>query len=135
LAQEHSQRKAHQFFGISLITVSKWHKIYQSTENLKDKPTLRKFRKLAPERLKSYIKEHPSTYLKKISEVFGCLDAAVWFKLCFLPILLLYEVIIMGKVLFHSKDQLFSLAEEIERRLTLLSVYSPEINPLETFGS
>jgi transposase len=77
LAQGHSQRKARQTFGISLTTVNKWHQMYQGTGNLKDKPPLRKFKKLDPEKLKNYIKEHPDAYLKEIGAVFGCSDVAV----------------------------------------------------------
>jgi transposase len=77
LGKGHSQREAQRVYGISLSAVNKWHQKYQKTGELKDLPPRRSFKKLDPEKLKTYVNEHPDTYLKEIGEAFGCSDTAV----------------------------------------------------------
>jgi len=77
LANGHTQREAMKTFGISFSTINKWNRKYKQTGELKDKKPCRKFRKLEPEKLKSYVIEHPDAYLKEIGQAFGCSDTAV----------------------------------------------------------
>ena len=77
LEEGHTQREASKTFGINTGTVNRWHQKYEKTGEVKDAPPRRGFKKLDPEKLKAYVKEHPDAYLKEIGEVFGCTDMAV----------------------------------------------------------
>ena len=58
--------------------ISKTEEKYKKTGEIKDSPRPPKpFKKLDPEKLKSYVKANPNVYLKEIGEAFGCLDTAV----------------------------------------------------------
>ena len=64
-------------FKIGLTTIKRWKKQYKETGSLANKELHRSFRKLDPEKLSVYVKEHPDAYLREIAEVFGCTDDAV----------------------------------------------------------
>lgn len=72
-----SQRKTRETFHISMDTINKWRRKYEQTGEIKNTPMRRKPKKLPPEELRAYVKEHPDAYLKEIGEVFGCSDTAV----------------------------------------------------------
>lgn len=73
----HTQREARETFRISLTAINSWRKKYKAGD-LSNKLPSRRFRKLDPEKLKSYVLEHPDAYLKEIGEAFGCSDTAVF---------------------------------------------------------
>jgi transposase len=77
LGKGHSMREAQEAFSIGLSTVSKWKQKYKLTGGLKRKRRVFAFKKLDPERLKSYVEKHPDAYLKEIGKVFGCSGVAV----------------------------------------------------------
>jgi transposase len=77
IGRGHSQRSAAKVFGIHQETVNQWHQQYRKTGSLEKKPCLRKFKKIDPEKLKSYIAGHCDAYLKEIGEVFDCSGAAI----------------------------------------------------------
>lgn len=77
LSKGNSQRQAQKVFGVSRSALKAWQKKYKQTGDLKDKELCRKFKKLDPEKLLSYVREHPSAYLKEIGEAFGCSGMAV----------------------------------------------------------
>ena len=77
LGKGHSQREAQRVYGVGLSAINKWHQQYQKTGDLKDPPPRRSFKKLDPEKLTAYVKEHPDAYLKEIGEAFSCSDTAV----------------------------------------------------------
>jgi len=77
LGEGHTQESTQKVFKIGLTTIKRWKKQYEETGSLKDKPLNRTFRKLGPEKLSAYVKEHPDAYLREIGEVFGCTDDAV----------------------------------------------------------
>ena len=79
LEEGNTQREASKAFHINTETVNRWHQRYEKTGEVKDAPPRRKFRKLDPEKLKTYVKAHPDGYLKEIGEVFGCTDMAVFY--------------------------------------------------------
>jgi len=43
----------------------------------KNKPVKRPFKKLAPEKLRTYMEHHPDAYLRELAEEFGCSTLAV----------------------------------------------------------
>jgi len=78
LEEGHSWAEVRSTFKISNTAISSWRKKYKETGEIKDVPRRRKaFKKLDPEKLKEYVKEHPDAYQKEIGEVFGCSDVAV----------------------------------------------------------
>lgn len=78
LDEGHTWAEARETFKISMTAISSWRKKYKETGEVKDEPPRRKgFKKLEPEKLRAYVKEHPDAYLKEIGEAFGCSDTAV----------------------------------------------------------
>ena len=64
-------------FKIGLTTIRKWKKQYEETGSLARKELHRSFKKLDPEKLSAYMKEHPDAYLEEIAEAFECTDTAI----------------------------------------------------------
>jgi len=77
LGEGNTQESAKAVFKIGLTTIKRWKKQYEETGSLAKKELHRRFRKLDPEKLSVYVKEHPDAYLREIAEVFGCTDDAV----------------------------------------------------------
>jgi transposase len=77
LAEGHTQREARDVFHNSLTAINRWNQLYVKTGKLEDKKPHRTFKKLDPEKLKAYVKEHPDAYLQEIGDAFGCSDTAV----------------------------------------------------------
>ena len=78
LDEGNTWEKARETFKISMTAINSWRQKYKKTGEIKDEPPRRKaFKKLDPEKLKAYVKEHPDAYLKEIGEAFGCSDTAV----------------------------------------------------------
>ena len=46
-------------FGVGRSTVQNWVQKYEKTGYLSDKPLKRGFKKIDPEKLRAYVKEHP----------------------------------------------------------------------------
>ena len=64
-------------FKVGKTTVSSWVKKKRETGDLHNKPLNRGFKKIDPEKLKAYVREHPDATQKEISEIFGCCNQAV----------------------------------------------------------
>jgi len=77
LEEGNTQGSAKAVFKIGLTTIKRWRNQYKNTGSLAKKELNRRFRKLDPEKLSAYVKEHPDAYLREIAEVFGCTDDAV----------------------------------------------------------
>ena len=56
-----------------------------------------------------------------------------WFEQCLLPCLPEDAIIVMDNASFHSKDNLYLIAEKYNLKIIFLSPYSPELNPIENF--
>jgi transposase len=67
-----TQKKAQEVFQVGSTTIKKWLMLYKTTGNLCDPPLNRSFKKINPEVLLDYIKEHPDAYLREIAEFFCC---------------------------------------------------------------
>ena len=59
LGEGHTQASAKAVFKVGLTTIKRWKKQYKETGSLANKPLSRSFRKLDPEKLKAYVREHP----------------------------------------------------------------------------
>lgn len=73
----HSLRETAQVFGVSKSAVSAWVKKHKETGDLSNKPLNRTFKKIDPEKLKAYVKEHPDDTQEEIAKKFGCCRQAV----------------------------------------------------------
>jgi transposase len=76
-SEGHSKRATAEVFKVSTTTLQKWKSQLKETGKLEPKKRRETWRKIEPERLKEYLKQHPDAYLKEIAEVFGCTDVAV----------------------------------------------------------
>ena len=77
LGEGHTQESAKAVYKIGLTTIKRWKKQYEETGSLANKELHRSFKKLDPEKLSAYVKEHPDAYLWEIGEAFSCTDDAV----------------------------------------------------------
>ena len=64
-------------FDVGATTVRSWVEQYEATGDLSNKPLNRKPRKIDPEMLRVYVKEHPDDTQQEIADAFGCCNQAV----------------------------------------------------------
>jgi Transposase. len=76
-AAGHSKRETAEVFKVSECALQEWKSQLKNTGELESKKRRETWRKLEPEELRTYVKEHPDAYLREIAEVFGCSDTAV----------------------------------------------------------
>ena len=67
-----------EIFGVSKLAVSSWVKQYKETGDLSNKPLNRGLKKIDPEKLIEYVKEHPDATQKEMAEFFNCSITAIW---------------------------------------------------------
>ena len=77
----HTQKSAKEVFNVGLTSIKEWKKQYKETGSLSTKKPNRSYKKIDPEKLSAYVKEHPDAYLREIAEEFGCTDMAVYYAL------------------------------------------------------
>ena len=77
LGRGHTMREAREVFGVGLDTINRWVQMFKRTGELKGKVPFRPFKKLDPEKLETYVEEHPDAYLGEIGEAFGRNESAV----------------------------------------------------------
>ncbi len=73
----HTLKETAEIFGVSKSAVDTWVKKYEKTGDLSNKPLNRSFKKINPEELKVYVKEHPDDTQKEIAKVFDCCNQAI----------------------------------------------------------
>ena len=73
----HTLEETHQIFKVSRSTIQIWEKQLKETGGLEKKELNRKPRKIDPEKLKSYVKEHPDAYQSEMAEAFGCSESGI----------------------------------------------------------
>ena len=73
----HTLEETHQIFKVSRSTIQKWEKQLKETGNLEKKELHRGYRKIDPEKLKSYVEEHPDAYQSEMAEAFGCSESGI----------------------------------------------------------
>ena len=73
----HTLMDTQKVFKVAIITIRTWETKLKEEGTLKKKPVIRPFRKLDPEKLKMYLKDHADAYLREIAAEFGCCETAV----------------------------------------------------------
>ena len=73
----HTLEETSNTFAVAISTIQRWERQLKEKGDLETKPLNRRFKKIAPKKLKEYIDEHPDAYLKEIAEVFKCSDTAI----------------------------------------------------------
>ena len=80
-AEGHTKIETAKVFNVSTFSLQEWKSQLKNTGKLEAKKRKETWRKIDPEKLKEYVREHPDAYLREIAEVFGCTDAAVLYAL------------------------------------------------------
>ena len=76
-ADGHTKQETALVFKVNPDTLQKWKKQYEETGNLESKSRRETWRKIDPDRLVTYLDEHPDSYLREVAEVFNCSDVAI----------------------------------------------------------
>lgn len=64
-------------FGIGTTTLTRWKRMEKAGESLETKGRKRKPKKVDPEKLRMYVKEHPNAYIREIAEEFNCAQSSI----------------------------------------------------------
>ncbi len=73
----HTLEETHETFKVSRSTIQKWEKQLKEMGNLEKKELHRGFRKIDPEKLRTYVAEHPDAYQSEMAEAFGCSESGI----------------------------------------------------------
>lgn len=73
----HTLKETSETFKVAVTTIRRWEKQLQKTGDLKPKVPNRPWRKIDPERLKSYVGKHPDATQKEMAKEFGCVQSAI----------------------------------------------------------
>ena len=73
----HTLEKTHEVFNVSISTIRTWEKQWKEKGTLAPAPVVRRYKKIEPQRLKTYVREHPDAYPKEIALEFNCCETAV----------------------------------------------------------
>ena len=74
----HSQIETARVFSVSARTLNNWKNQLKTTGKLEPKKRRETWRKIDPDRLARYLKEHPDAYLKEIADEFSCSEVAIF---------------------------------------------------------
>ena len=73
----HTYSETAEIFHSSVSAIRVWVQKYQETGDLSDKPLNRGFKKIDPDKLRTYVQEHPDDTQQEIADAFGCTNQAV----------------------------------------------------------
>ncbi len=73
----HTLEETKEVFKVSISTIRAWENQLREEGNLKAKKPNRSFKKIDPEKLKAYVKEHPDAYQSEIAKEFNCTPEAI----------------------------------------------------------
>ncbi len=73
----HTLEETHQTFRVSISTIRVWEKQLKETGDLGKKELHRGSRKIDPEKLKAYVREHPDAYQSEMAEASGCSEGGI----------------------------------------------------------
>ena len=73
----HTYVETAKIFHASVSAIRVWVQKYQETGDLSDKPLNRGFKKIDPDKLRTYVKERPDDTQQEIADAFGCTNQAV----------------------------------------------------------
>ena len=60
-----TQKETSKLFGVSMSSINKWKRLHKSGVILVAKVRLRKPKRIAPDKLRAYVREHPDAYLQE----------------------------------------------------------------------
>ena len=73
----HTLEETKEVFHVAISTIRKWEKQLREEGHLEKKAVERSFRKIDPEKLSSYVAEHPDAYQREMAEEFGCSESGI----------------------------------------------------------
>jgi transposase len=73
----HTLTETAKVYQVTPSTIFRWNKQKKETGNLKNKPLNRTFKKIDPEKLRAYVKEHPDATQQEMADEFGCCNQAI----------------------------------------------------------
>ena len=73
----HSLAQTSEVFNVAINTIRKWEKQLETEGHLRKHTFIRSFKKIDPEKLRAFVKEHPDAYLREIAEAFKCCQTAI----------------------------------------------------------
>ena len=73
----HSRKETAEVFKVDPSTLHRWKSRLNETGKIEAKKRQKTWRKVDPEKLKLFLKQHPDAYLKEIASEFGCSDVAI----------------------------------------------------------
>ena len=73
----HTLEETHEVFKVSISAIRTWEQLLEDTGDLEKKELHRAFRKIDPEKLKMYVKEHPDAYQSEMAKAFGCSESGI----------------------------------------------------------
>lgn len=73
----HTLEETSKTFQVSIETIRQWEKQLKERGHLEKKPLNWQHKKIDPEKLKAYVREHPDAYQKEMAEEFGCSATAI----------------------------------------------------------
>jgi transposase len=73
----HTQEATRQLFGLGANTISQWKKLKEETGGLANRPVIRSFKKIDPDKLLADVEEHPDDFNRERAERFGCTEDAI----------------------------------------------------------
>ena len=73
----HTLEETQRVFHVCITTIRKWEKQLREEGHLEKKPVERSFRKIDPEKLRSYVAEHPDAYQSEMAKEFQCSESGI----------------------------------------------------------
>ena len=73
----HTLEETSKTFKVAVSTIRKWEKQWKEKGDLTPKVPTRPWKKIDPEKLRTYVGEHPDAYQEEIAEEFHCCQSAV----------------------------------------------------------
>ena len=73
----HSLAQTSKVFKVAINTIRNWEKQLKTEGHLQKHTFVSAFKKIAPEKLRAYVKHHPDAYLREIAEAFRCCQTAI----------------------------------------------------------
>ena len=73
----HTLEETHQTFKVLISTIQRWAQQLKEAGDLGKQELHRSFRKIDPEKLRSYVAEHPDAYQSEMAEAFGCSESGI----------------------------------------------------------
>jgi transposase len=76
-SEGHTLAETKATFKVSISTVRSWEQLNKEQGTPAKRKLHRSFKKLDPEKLKTYVENHPDAYQAEIAEAFGCTESAI----------------------------------------------------------